>query len=176
MADQMSKPASPQLTGAQAQTLSGTFVPPQVAYTARDLLADIGGFASIIGLILTVWVALNVKSIRSHFFAKARLPAYQKELEKGASRLAEAIGRSNPMEPATIQLELSRLHAHAKSVRRACPRNLRGDVDSLIKAINNVAGAERSKKSEGLWDVYTKAQTCATSLRNHVEDAEWSAQ
>jgi hypothetical protein len=139
----------------------------------RDLFSDAASVASILGFLITVWVAWTIRTIKAHFFAKARLPEYQKKLEKSASALSAMLGQAVSGLP-EMQAELSRLCAHAKSAHRACPRSLKADLKELIQMVEGHSRLEDTRRMQNLRDIYAKALTCATALRNHVEDSEWS--
>lgn len=139
----------------------------------KIFLSDAGSVASLIGLLVTFWVAWNVSNIKLHFFAKVRLPQYQKALEKAASALSDAMGQTRQDE-SSIQRGLSELRAHVKSVKKNVPGSLRGDFKALDKAIEAACKAGERREADRLLDIYAKTVSCATSLRNYIADTKWS--
>lgn len=129
-------------------------------------LADV---ASLIGLALTIFVAVSVRRIKNFYVLRARVPDLMKQVGEAASELA----RLQPQAGAShqeIDLVFVKIEVLLKSLRKKVGRNFRTSIDQVS---GGMAGYQKTRNAETLWPVYVSIQKLSAELSEHEQDLTW---
>lgn len=108
-------------------------------YSLRELLADVGGFASIISLILTSIIFFTLRSIRNSYIFRIRSPQFIKFLATKTSELNElarefsANSKQIVDELAKIDVRLGRMQGRMSGSAKKAIMDLRERIEVYEK-------------------------------------------
>jgi len=138
---------------------------------ASTPLGDLGAAASIISLIITLFIAYGVHKIRRSFLAKARLPELVSRLRAHASSLS---GHLNDFARFGDQAryELARSQATLRSIERKLTAEHRRSCRSVRKKI---ARQRRQVQigSDELASTYEEITLLVEALNEYQQDLQW---
>lgn len=133
----------------------------------RQILADIGGLASLASLILTSYIALGLRRIRNTYKFRARAPQFVRALSKHASTLIEyANDFDNSRQE--IDIELARSEVKLRSMQRRMHGQSKKAVIRLRDSIKRYEQDPASK--EKFYTVYREMQGVIEEVKELRED------
>lgn len=146
-----------------------------------EWLSDMNAFgsvASIIGLIVTIFLFIEARSIRKSFLRRARLPELNKDLAKAASEISVHIKTwENEKEPALEKF----LHAKAllENIRKKLPDDERKMVEKYLSRLRPERLLFKRKEISNLnrdeaFQLYSELNGLVTSLRELAKDNKWN--
>lgn len=129
-------------------------------------LFDAGAWASIIGMLITIYVLKSITTIKRHYQAKARMPQLVEDISEGASALAKLHGSYESSQP-DIALQLAKLKPVIKALRRKVDANTWRLAKSVIRSMNT------NPSRDTLWHLYLQIQELLVQLREGQRDRSW---
>lgn len=136
-------------------------------------LSTIGAIASIFGLLLTGWVAFQVKKISSFYVAKVRLPTLLSDLESTTSQLSEHLNDLEQFGPA-VHATLRRLEAVLKSIRSKVSGDVKSTTKQLITDVEEYfATAGDHIQESDIREIYSTAIGLHQEVTDYQRDKEW---
>lgn len=136
-----------------------------------------GAVASIIGLIVTIFLFIEARSIRKSFLRRARLPELNKDLAKAASEISVHIKTwESDNEPALEKF----LHAKAllKNIKKKLPDDERKMVEKYLSRLQPKWFFKKREISdlnrEEAFQLYSELNGLVTSLRELAKDNTWN--
>jgi hypothetical protein len=133
--------------------------------------SELGSFASIIGLLFTLFVFFSVRDIRRRVLFKLRAPEAMKDLTERATNLSNAMQDFNNSLP-LIEEQLALANETLKNVLS----KVSGDAKKTIKAAMRSIAQFRAlptnrKKREETRRVYIQILTSAKAIEHLIADA-----
>ena len=128
--------------------------------------------SSILGLLITVWILLNLHGIRKDFLFRARIPQLIRKLKEHSSRLNKHLqdfSGSGQM----IDLELGKCRANLRSLRSKLPRNSKRSVKKLEKQIQKNTPTKSESSKDKIWEIYTDLNSLIEEMKNLEQDKQW---
>lgn len=89
---------------------------------------------SIVGFVITLWVLIDVKNIKSYYVFKGRVPQHTKKLKGHAKNLVGYMNDFEGMLP-EIELELVSVEVELESLAKKLDRKSRRSIDELLTGI-----------------------------------------
>lgn len=136
--------------------------------TGRAIFTDVASLASIIGLILTIFVARSIRAIRQRFELRIRLQEVVKDLNAIAGDLSVRL-RDDSNDRNHILPQVARSEALARAIRRRLSDEMKVAVDNYCKTVKQY----REKNADG-WRVYTHLLELVEELTQTNKDIQWS--
>lgn len=133
------------------------------------MFSDASGVASIVGLLISIWLLTTINSIKKQFHARARLPGYNKEIGYICSRLSEKI-QEIPATLNSVSTEIHKLIGNLKSISNVTPKALNSDRKKLLKMARVANTAKAEVKKDRCWELYTETLSFSVRIKNHLED------
>lgn len=137
-------------------------------------LPSIGSVASIIGLVLTIFIYFGVRKIRRDFLFRARIPALLKKLQKHASKLSRCLQDYSNTKEATDE-ELSIAEVNLVSLYQKSYGPLKKSLKSLIKDIRRFRKDDSRSTKQNLRSIYLNINMVVQEINNLREDEKWGA-
>ena len=133
----------------------------------RQILADIGSIASVVSLLLTGYIAWNLRNIRNNYIFRLKAPEFIKALTKHASNL-NAYG--NDFENLKLEAgdELAKLDVKLRSIQGRMRGEAKKSVKRLRELIEEYHNEPDSKERFRL--VYRETQRVVEEVRESRED------
>lgn len=137
---------------------------------SSDLFFILGNMASIISLILTFYVFLDVRRIKSYYLFVGRVPKLIKQLQQDASNL---LSHWDNFEEST--LEIRQELAQSEVVLESLKTKLEGDTK---KAVEQLIGDVKKydqilKQRDFLLDIHLNMSKIIGRLKEMQEDRKW---
>ena len=137
-----------------------------------------GSAASIIGLIVTIFLFVEARSIRKSFLRRARLPELNKDLAKAASEISVHIKTwEGDNEPALEKF----LHAKAllENIKKKLPDDERKMVERYLNRLQPKGLLFKKREISDLnreeaFQLYSELNGLVTSLRELAKDNTWN--
>lgn len=139
---------------------------------------NLGSAASIIGLIVTIFIFIEARSIRKSFLRKARLPELNKDLAKAASEISVHIKTwESNKEPALEKF--SHAKALLENIRKKLPENERRIVERYLTRFRPKRFLFKKREISDLnrdeaFQLYSELNGLVTSLRELAKDNAWN--
>ena len=137
-----------------------------------------GSAASIIGLIVTIFLFVEARNIQKSFLRRARLPELNKDLAKAASEISVHIKTwESDKEPALEKF------LHAKALLDNIKKKLPDDECKMVEKYLNRLQPKRlpfkkreisDLNREEAFQLYSELNGLVTSLRELAKDNTWS--
>lgn len=83
----------------------------------RQMLSDLGSYASLISLVLTIYIAWSLRKIRNTYIFRVRAPGFVKVLGRHASTLIE-YGNNFDTSQHQISIELIKIDVRVIAIQR----------------------------------------------------------
>ncbi|MBI4083428.1 MAG: hypothetical protein HY423_12550 [Candidatus Lambdaproteobacteria bacterium] len=136
-----------------------------------DLLAK---FASVFGLVLTIYAVYRIAQIRQIFVAKAELPNLRQNLREHASRINSCLNEFDSQWEFLLE-ELARCSATLTAVSRVAPKPLRSDAQSVLREIRKLAKSkvdphEREEKARRAYLLLVELEE---SIEYRINEMRW---
>lgn len=137
-----------------------------------------GSMASIVGLIVTIFLFIEARSIRKSFLRRARLPELNKDLAKAASKISVHIKTwESNNEPVLEEF----LHAKAllENIKKKLPDDERKMVERYLKRLQAKGFLSRKREISDLnreeaFQLYSELNGLVTSLCELAKDNTWN--
>lgn len=141
-----------------------------------DILNISGGICSIIGLVITIFVLITVKNIRTQYLFTARIPDLKKSLAVQASKIIELLNDyQNNIDG--IVLELAKTEPILNSLIKTLGRRNRASTKNLVRLVKEYRKKVRDNTSTSLardaYDIYTEMHTILGEINERTKDAKW---
>lgn len=133
-------------------------------------LSDIGSVASIIGLLLTVVVFLNIRSIKRFYVFRARVPELLERLIEQSSKIStyqnDFVNSSQEIDIVVAQVEIT-----LKSLKQKLSGSVKSSVGKILKQLERLVN--QSKTSANLWSLYIDLQKLIAEVQELQSDLKW---
>ena len=134
------------------------------------MLSDIGSWASIVSLPITIWVLVETFRIKQHFAARARIPEIRKSLADVSLVYLGNIRNNKDLNAAYG--DLARALGLLKSLQeKSATKNL-GSLSGAINRISRISSMRITDQND-LWTAYTSIIEITTSLEQIERDMNW---
>lgn len=144
-------------------------IPPR---NYSNYLSDLGSYASIVGLFITILVFINLKKVRNQFLFQARYPALKKAISSHSDTLSKHLN-AFPESLEDIESELQPCLANLKNLKVKLTGPTKKSVQQLIIMISDIPRPLREESKQGLRNVYSALVGLETELKNLSEDQKW---
>jgi hypothetical protein len=129
-----------------------------------------GTVASMISLVLTVWVLINVGKIKSYYMFAARVPDLNKQLKQHASEISAYLNDFEGFLP-QIQLELAQTEIVLRSLKNKLDRQPKKSATQLLKVLRHYD--LNSGDKDGLYSIYVDMRKLESEIEDLQEDLKW---
>lgn len=137
---------------------------------------DINTGFSILGFLITLYVAYEIREIKSSFLSKARLPEYIKDLKTAGSNLSTSLNNW-PAEKNSAHEQIKIAVTILSSSSSIIPRRDRSTIDETIKKLkltkNEFHSNPKCTESSHVWDLYGDIQSCITCMTQVSKNMKW---
>lgn len=134
------------------------------------MLSDIGSWASIVSLPITIWVLIETHRIKAHFAARARIPEIRAALATASLSYLSNIKPNGDINAAYE--DLAKIIALLKSLQDKPAKKSLSTLSGTISKISHVCNARLASQSD-LWGAYTSTIEITTSLEQIERDMTW---
>lgn len=138
----------------------------------------VGSVASILGLVVTIFLFIEARSIQKSFLRRARLPELNKDLAKATSEISVHI-KSWESNKEPVLERFSQVKALLENIKKKLPEDERKMVEKyLIKLrpkrflLQNREISELNR--EKAFQLYSELNGLLTSLRELAKDNTWN--
>ncbi|MFH2134634.1 MAG: hypothetical protein ABII81_05575 [Pseudomonadota bacterium] len=145
-----------------------------------EWLTDInklGSISSIVGLVVTVFLFMEARTIRISFLRRARLPEINRELVKATSQVSLHLKAWDKDKKSALE-SLSNVKALLENIKPKLPASERKKVVAYLSRLQprkfivmKRSMAELSEDSA--WELYTELSGLVTSLEQLAKDSKW---
>jgi hypothetical protein len=135
------------------------------------MLSNIGSWASIVALPITVWVLVESFRIKQHFSTRARIPEIKKAL--GETSLAYLSNLKDGGDLNFAHAELAKMLALLKSLQAKPISKKLASLHEVVTRISRVSRLRITDRNE-LWAAYNSIIEITTSLDQVERDMSWS--
>lgn len=136
---------------------------------------DINTFLGLVGFIITVYVLIEVRSIKRSFMSRARLPEIVQALERAGSDLnANLSNWPSRRNEARSQVKIAA--SLLKSVATFLPKGEREEALRVHHKLNIAAQTFDDpifNKAGRVWDLYSDIQSIITTLTQVSKNLSW---
>ena len=136
----------------------------------NNLLKDISDVASIIGVLFTAFILIEIKIIKRKFLFKARIPELLRSLKNHAKEISQKLNDFDDS-MRDIETNLTRCSATLKNLKSKVDRNTGQTTQRLIKRIQK---RHKPLQKEDVWKIYNDLQALIDSLSHLQKDIKWS--
>ena len=136
----------------------------------RITLSDIGNAASIIALLLTFMIFINLKNIKRFYIFTARVPELLEKLGKCAGKIS-SYQKDFSNSSREVDLKLGEAEIVLKSLKSKVIRPTKSSVKRVLKVVKNYDRTE--KDQEKLWAVYKEIQMLIIEVQELRSDLKW---
>lgn len=127
----------------------------------QQILSQIGSYASLIGLLITVYVAYQLRQIRNTYIFRVRAPEFIKLLSRRASKLIE-LGGDFDNSQQSIGLEI----AVADVTLRTMQSRMRGQSRRAVKQLrNSIKDYRQNPDRDKIYRLYTEIHTVIEEVK-----------
>lgn len=137
---------------------------------------DINTGFSILGFLITLYVAYEVRDIKASFLSKARLPEYIKDLKTVGSSLSASLNNW-PTDKNTAHEQIKIAVTILISSSPIIPKRDRSTIDDTIKKLKKTKDEFHSNpqcnESNHVWDLYGDIQSCITCMSQVSKNMKW---
>ncbi|MCG7537287.1 hypothetical protein [Pseudoalteromonas sp. OOF1S-7] len=138
---------------------------------------QIGSISSIIGLIVTVFLFFEARSIKNSFIRRARLPEVNRELLKFTSQLSERLKNWESQKTEAIET-FSQIKALLQNIKPKLPSEEKRKVDEYLQKLHPkryliIEGSLSDLTEDDAWDRYTELSGLVTTLQQLAKDSKW---
>jgi hypothetical protein len=133
-------------------------------------LNEIAGLASILGLILTIFVFFNVRNIQNYYKKRIRLPQLLSKIGLNTNNITEYLndysGNIN-----SILVELGKTESNLKTLNKNCNQNIKSECNRVIKNIKRTTIKDVTE--EKIRSIHVSLHKIIESTINFQEDLNW---
>lgn len=135
----------------------------------KIFIENIGSIASVIGMLASVYVLINLRIIKKKFLFKARIPDLIKSLKahtKIISHNLHAFSRATR----ELETELSRCMATLNNLKNKVDRNIKQSTNQLVRKIQK---RKKPLEKDEMWEIYNELQELIDLLDHLQKDIKW---
>lgn len=140
------------------------------ALATNDLLDTVSAIASVLALLVSMWILINVRRITAFYVKKARLPILHEDLNQLASKLSEQMNESERSDESVLSL-LVDVEAKLEALARRLSRRMRRSAKLVAKKIREFHDGDKSH--EQLMQVYIQLRKLTTEVGEYRKDLHW---
>lgn len=137
---------------------------------SRETFFVIGNLSSIASFILTIFVLLNVRKLRSSYKLKVRGPSLIKDLSKSASNLSGFMNEYNECIPQVAE-ELGRVSVKLRSLKRKLGGGPKRSVKQVLVYIDHCEVSAQNE--EQVRRTYVEIVKVIEELKDNQKDLDW---
>ncbi|WP_179038762.1 hypothetical protein [Rhizobium leguminosarum] len=142
----------------------------------NEWLSVVGTLLGYWGLVASSYAALGVKKIEERYFAKVRLPALKKNIDKLASELS-TLSETSASEAMPLPI-FSGVGVELRALRRVNGFGRKRPLKKLLKTVdeisrwikNNQGSYEPLNKCSDFWDLYTGLNAISLEIKAVIEE------
>lgn len=140
-------------------------------------LTTVASVFSIVGFVITIYVAWGIRKIKLQMLRRVRLPELHEKLIAHKSRISDSLNTYKGNEEQAIKSireELSEAIAHVKYLQEKTKRT---GVTSTLTRLRETMADELKKDTSVPKDIrriYNSMNTAITEIENLVDDEKWS--
>lgn len=137
---------------------------------SSDLFFIVGNIASIVSLILTFYVFLDVRRIKSYYIFAGRVPVLIETLEQHGARIFDYLdkGKHSLLE---IEMELANTEVVLESLKDKLDGEAKKSVELLLQNLKNYDYKRKDRKA--LRMIYLDMSKVIGRIRQIQEDRKW---
>lgn len=133
------------------------------------IIYNIGDVASVIGVIVSISVLLNLKNIKKKYLFKARIPDLVTKLKNNAEDISGRLKNFNEAKR-DLETDLGRCIAALINLKKKVDRKTRQTINQLIKEIRR---RKKPLEKEEMWQIYNDLVILIDSLDHLQKDVKW---
>ena len=135
-------------------------------------LSGLGSIASILGLVITVFVFFKIRRLYARLLFIARVPEHIKQLQAYRSRITKQLQNFDESLEET-RIELAECEATLKSLKYKLRGDMRKSVVELTKLIANQRYSLTRHSKHEVHKIYAELAMVIQSLRELQTDERW---
>jgi|GEM_PF-2272583 len=140
-------------------------------FFAKENFSFISDIASVISLILTLFVLYEVRRLKEQYKFRVRGPEILRKLKAHSAKLADYLNEFESFLP-QIDLELGRSHVQLKSLeKKKLPRSVKKAIKHLRKSIQSYNAS--TKDEEVIRQVYVEMMVVIEEVNDYQKDLDW---
>ena len=132
----------------------------------------IGNFASIVSLLMTIWVLRDVRRLRRHFSFQGRFPALRKALNKHTAEISSALN-STSLSPTDTDITLRKCRSTLNSLATHAGGSTRRLAQKLSDTIGTAISETKTSDRNTIQSFYFELITLESDLDHMQEDQKW---
>lgn len=140
-----------------------------VCFSNMDIFNIIVGIASLIGLVISIFVLSDTKKIREFFLHKARLPELFTDLQNSYNELDNFL-KTNSIDKCHKVIMNTKPIISSLEQKGKYINNVKSYIDEYKLAIDCISS---SSSTDEYWDCATKLSTLIVSLKQMDKDLKW---
>ena len=134
-------------------------------------LAIVGSIASVVGLVITIVVLLNVRRIEQSYARQALVPRLGSKLAANAKNLNKSL-RTKAFDK--IGPELAKCRANLEGLARALPESEKTAVQNLLGAVSGeLQKGEATRSDERLLRIVDELKAIVQQIKNLEDEWKW---
>lgn len=143
----------------------------QMTFThAAELASVLGLVVSVVGLLITLWVAREVAQVRRAYVRRVRIPELLERFSDLTSGISDSLNNFSVSRDASLKA-ISQLHSTAKSIATKLEKKERDAINSLITLLDKSELTSLDEASVRV--VYLTAISAHEGLANLNRDLVW---
>lgn len=140
-------------------------------------MIDISTVSSIIGLIVTIFLFFEARTIRKSFLRRARLPAITKDLSKATSDISSSLKSWSTDKKPTLEM-FATVRGLLENIKAKLPNEEQKNINGFLRKLQPrkymVLKSSLSEITEDkAWNLYADLNTVVTRLQQLVKDSKW---
>ena len=133
-------------------------------------LDDLANLASIVALVLTIVIFMNLRSIRRFYKFTARVPELLNKLIQHARKISE-YQKDFATSHREIDLEIAEAEVVLKSLKNKVNRQTISSISRVLKTIKTYN--RQRYNSNQLWEVYIEMHKLIAEIHELQSDLKW---
>lgn len=138
---------------------------------------DVSSVSSIVGLIITIFLFSEARTIRKAFLRRARLPTITKEVAKATSDISSRLKDWSKNRQPTLEM-FAKVKGLLENIKPKLPTEEQKKINEFLRKLQPrkymVFKSSISEITEDkAWNLYTDLNAVVTSLQQLVKDSQW---
>lgn len=139
-------------------------------FLSSEFFTILASISSIISLILTFYVFLDVRKIKSYYLFAARVPNLIEKLQQNASNLSDYLDNFEQFS-SKIEEELAEAEVIVESLSKRIDGDAKKSTEKLIKHMQEYNSREKNRDS--VWKIYLDIRRVVGRINEIQEDRKW---
>jgi hypothetical protein len=131
-----------------------------------EILGHLGNIASIISLVMTIFIFFSVKNIKEHFIARIRLPGLNKTLKDHSKKINSYLSDFDNNER-VIKTEIKCFESTLKNLKSKVPGKNRKEIKQVLRKIKKVTNPITNDEA---WEIYNDLLATILTVENILKD------